>query len=134
MHSSHTNHETAYSGDPNSPTSPVSATWLQNRPQDPPPVPDPCPRASAGKTPTVGQRTELARYTVAEGERIIYGQRIEGSCGSPTGPPHTAGGAYLIERDLESKAELDALVADYLLCRVRHRRYYADPLNMPTGM
>ena len=55
-----------------------SATWLQNRPQDPPPAPDPCPRASAGKTPKVGRRTELARYTVAEGERIIYGQRIEG--------------------------------------------------------
>ena len=45
--------------------------------QDPPPAPDPCPRASA-QAPKVGQRTELARYTVAEGERIIYGQRIEG--------------------------------------------------------
>jgi hypothetical protein len=32
MHSSHTNHETAYSGDPNSHTSPVSATWKGGAP------------------------------------------------------------------------------------------------------
>ena len=91
-----------------------SATWLQNRPQDPPPVPDPCPRASAGKTPKVGQRKELARYTVAEGERIIYGQRIEGVVRVTDRPAADTGRAYLIERGLESKAELDALVADYL--------------------
>ena len=26
----------------------------------------------------VGERVELARYTVASGERVLYGQRIDG--------------------------------------------------------
>jgi hypothetical protein len=57
-----------------------SATWMHNRDQDPAPVEDPghaTPRRR--RAPVVGKRTELARYTVAEGERILYGQRIDGS-------------------------------------------------------
>jgi hypothetical protein len=34
-------------------------------------VPDPRPRETATKSVKVGERTELARYTVAEGERIV---------------------------------------------------------------
>ena len=99
---------------------------MQNREQDPPPVPDPGPSA-AQPTPIVGQRTELARYTVTEGERILYGQRIDGIVRVTDRPAGDGGRAYLVERGLETKGELDALVADYLLCRTRHRRYYADP-------
>jgi hypothetical protein len=56
-----------------------SATWMHNREQDPPPVEDPGPHVPRRRrAPVVGKRTELARYTVAEGERIPYGQRIDG--------------------------------------------------------
>ncbi|MEO9119057.1 MAG: hypothetical protein ABI355_08170 [Solirubrobacteraceae bacterium] len=69
---------------------PVSATWTHNREQEPP-AEDPGPDASRRRyTPIVGQRTELARYTVAEGERILYGQRINGSSASSTAPPTKA--------------------------------------------
>jgi hypothetical protein len=33
--------------------------------------------------------------------------------------------------DRTANAALQALVADYVLCRGRHRRYYADPVDMP---
>ena len=53
-----------------------SATWAHNRHQEPEPTSDrPAPERT---TPVVGKRTELARYTVAEGERIVYGQRVDG--------------------------------------------------------
>jgi hypothetical protein len=91
-----------------------SATWTQNRPQNPPPGADPGPSATAPKTPSVGERTELARYTVAKGERILYGQRIDGIVRVTDRPAGEGGRAYLVERSIESTAELDALVADYL--------------------
>lgn len=69
---------------------------------------------AARKTPTVGKRTELARYTFGESDRILYGQRIDGVVRVTDRPAAHGGRAYLIERGLESKAELDALVADYL--------------------
>ena len=28
--------------------------------------------------PRVGERIELARYMIAEGERVLYGQRVNG--------------------------------------------------------
>ena len=52
-----------------------SATWAQN--QETEPV-DPAPSAARRMTPQVGPRTELARYTVPAGERVIYGQRVDG--------------------------------------------------------
>jgi hypothetical protein len=92
-----------------------SATWMHNREQEPPAIQDPGP-ASPGRrrTPLVGQRTELARYTVTEGERILYGQRIDGIVRVIDRPAAKGGRAYLVERELETKSELDALIADYL--------------------
>ena len=56
-----------------------SATWMHNRDQEPPPVEDPGPATPRRRrAPVVGKRTELARYTIAEGQRILYGQRIDG--------------------------------------------------------
>jgi hypothetical protein len=83
----------------------------------------------------VGQRVELARYTIPAGERVLYGQRVDGVVRVTDNPANGRGRAYLIERELErdGNAALHALVADYVLCRCRHRTYYADPLNMPTG-
>jgi len=104
-----------YSGRSNTRTSPVSATWMHNREQDPPPAKDPNPDASRRRhTPIVGQRTELARYTVAEGERILYGQRINGIVRITDRPTDQGRRAYLVERGLDTKSELDALIADYL--------------------
>jgi hypothetical protein len=92
-----------------------SATWMHNREQEPPPVEDPGPAASRRRRmPIVGKRTELARYTVAEGERILYGQRIDAIVRVTDRPATDGGRVYLVERGLETKSELDALVVDYL--------------------
>ncbi len=90
-----------------------SATWTHNRQQDPTPTPEPS-RRSARRAPVVGQRTELARYTVSEGERILYGQRIDGIVRVTDRPATQGRRAYLVERELETISELDALIADYL--------------------
>ena len=76
-------------------------------------------QATARKAgPTAGERVELARYTVSSGgERILFGQRVDGRVrvtDRPAGPVDEQHRAHLVENDLKSKAELDALVADYL--------------------
>jgi hypothetical protein len=65
--------------------------------------------------PQVGQLTELARYSVSGGERIVYGQRINGSVRITDRPAAGAGRSYLVERELEQDgySALKALVADY---------------------
>lgn len=66
----------------------------------------------------VGKRTELARYTISTGERVIYGQRVDGVVRVTDRPATGAGRSYLVDRGLTSKAELDALVADYVAVSV----------------
>jgi hypothetical protein len=101
-----------YSETSNIPSLPASTTWMHNREQEPPPVEDPGPVASRRRrAPVVGKRTELARYTVAEGARLLYGQRIDGIVRVTDRPASEGGRAYLVERDLETRSELDALVA-----------------------
>lgn len=89
-----------------------SATWTQHRgPAQP--ANQETPRR---RTPVVGPRTELGRYTVPAGDRILYG-RIDGVVrviDRPAGTPTPQARAYLVERGLESKTELDAVIADYL--------------------
>jgi hypothetical protein len=99
-----------------------TATWTQNHERQPstPPRRDTRSKATP-RRPIVGERTELGAYTIDGKRRLIIGQRIDGVvrvCDYPEGQ----GRAYLIERALTNKAELDALVADYLLCRTRHTR------------
>jgi hypothetical protein len=69
-------------------------------------------RRSAGPT---GKRTELARYTVTAGERILYGQRVDGSVRITDHPVDGHGRAVLVEGELEldGNAALAALVNDY---------------------
>lgn len=89
-----------------------SATWAHNRDREPQPTSDrPAPRRT---TPVVGKRTELARYTVAEGVRVVYGQRVDGVVRVTDRPARPGGRAYLVERGLQTKDELDALVRDYV--------------------
>ncbi|MGA2321237.1 MAG: hypothetical protein ABSG95_10935 [Solirubrobacteraceae bacterium] len=66
-------------------------------------------------TPSVGERVELARYTVTTGERILYGQRINGVVRVTDRPSAEGGRSYLVERGLEldGYSALKALVADY---------------------
>ena len=64
----------------------------------------------------VGERIELARYTVPVGERVLYGQRVNGVVRVTDVPAGGRGRAYLVERELEQDGydALKALVADYL--------------------
>ena len=61
-----------------------------------------------------GDRVELGRYRIAGGERVIYGQRILGVVRLVDVPAAGRGRRYVIERELTSMGELDAIVADYL--------------------
>ena len=74
-------------------------------------------------TPTVnetrraGQTNEpvkLARYTVGAGERVNRGQRVLGVVRLVDEPASGEGRHYVIERELTTMAELEAVVADYL--------------------
>ncbi|MGH2868457.1 MAG: hypothetical protein ACRDNK_12940, partial [Solirubrobacteraceae bacterium] len=77
----------------------------------------------------------LGRYTIPAGERVICGRRVKGIAIVIDAPAGCEGRVYLVERDIEHDgySALRALVAEYLLCRTRHKRYYADLLNMPIG-
>ncbi|MGH2941413.1 MAG: hypothetical protein ACRDLN_01365 [Solirubrobacteraceae bacterium] len=69
--------------------------------------------ATDTSTQTCGQRVELGRYATDTGDRRLVGQRIDGIV-HVFDEPTTDGPTYTIEAGLHSKAELDALVADYL--------------------
>jgi hypothetical protein len=64
----------------------------------------------------VGERIELARYTVPVGQRVLYGQRVSGVVRVTDVPACGRGRAYLVERELEQDGydALKALVSDYL--------------------
>jgi hypothetical protein len=64
--------------------------------------------------PQVGERVELGRYQTSTGERIVFGQRIDGIVRVTDKPASGAGRSFLVERGLTSNAELQALVADYV--------------------
>jgi hypothetical protein len=65
--------------------------------------------------PGVGERVELGRYRISSGERVLYGQRVNGVV-RITDNPTDSGRAYLVERGLEEDgyAALNALVGDYV--------------------
>lgn len=57
---------------------------------------------------------ELGRYRTNGTERVVRGQRVDGVVRVTDIPASGHGRRYLVERGLTSKAELDALVDDYL--------------------
>jgi hypothetical protein len=59
-------------------------------------------------------RSELARYRITAGERIIYGQRVHGVVRVTDAPAEGGGHRYIVESGLTSDAEVDALVSDYV--------------------
>ncbi|HWT91623.1 MAG TPA: hypothetical protein VN238_01400 [Solirubrobacteraceae bacterium] len=73
--------------------------------------------------PTIGERKELARYTIGADQRVVYGQRVHGVVRLTDCPtPGQRGRSFLIERGLKSKDELDAIVADYVTVSERGER------------
>jgi hypothetical protein len=67
------------------------------------------------RMPRVGDRVELARYTVYRGERVLFGQRIDGVVRVTDRPLDGVGRSYLVDCGLECDgySALKALVADY---------------------
>ena len=64
--------------------------------------------------PTATPPRELARYTADIGERRIVGERVDGIVQLRDEPATGVGRSYLIEPQLKSMAELQAIVDDYL--------------------
>jgi hypothetical protein len=60
------------------------------------------------------ERVELAPYTVGAGERVIHGRRILGVVRLVDNPASSKGRRFVIERELVTMAELEAIVTDYL--------------------
>jgi hypothetical protein len=69
------------------------------------------PTIRAGAT---NEPVELARYSVTAGERVVHGKRVLGVVRLVDAPTSGDGRHYVIERELTSMAELEAIVADYL--------------------
>jgi hypothetical protein len=89
----------------------------------------------------VGERVELARYTISAGERVIYGQRIDGVVRVTDRPASGPGRSYLVERELEQdgNSALKALVQDYLAQASAHDevpmlRSPVQPFLEPSAM
>lgn len=70
--------------------------------------------ATAQRRGATNPRVELARYRISEGEHVIYGQRINGIVRLVDERADARGRRYVIERELCSMAELEAIVADYV--------------------
>lgn len=64
--------------------------------------------------PVIGERRELGRYRLSSGERVLYGQRVDGVVRIVDVPIDHSGRCMLVERGLTSQAELRALISDYL--------------------
>jgi hypothetical protein len=82
------------------------------------------PAMSTGDTiqRRTGERVELARYTISSGQRVIYGQRVNGVVRLTDVPADAHGRSLLIERELEQDGNgaLQAVVTDYVAQATRH--------------
>jgi len=65
-------------------------------------------------TTQAGEQKVLASYETDEGERQLVAQRVQGTVALSDIPTADHGRVHLVERQLGSLAELEALVADYL--------------------
>jgi len=75
-------------------------------------------------------QVELARYSFTGGERILYGQQVNGAVRVTDRPASGPGRSYLVERGVECDgyAALRALVVDYT-----RRADALDEIPMATG-
>lgn len=65
-------------------------------------------------TTPAGERRLYAEYEITSGKRGLYAQRIEGHVALTDAPIDDEGRVYLVERQVESLAELDGLCAAYI--------------------
>ncbi len=68
---------------------------------------------STTEAPVRGKRIRMATYTCHVGERQIVGQRVDGEVRLYDEPARDGGRRWVIEAGVESRAELEAIVADY---------------------
>ena len=92
-------------------------------------TPQPAERGGATNEPV-----ELGRYTIPDGKRVIYGQRVLGIVRLVDIPATGHGRRYILDRELTVMAELEAIVEDYLDQAARWQAipaagpcYLADP-------
>lgn len=69
---------------------------------------------TARQTTPAGQRVEQARYRIPAGQRALYAQRIDGRVALVDAPVDHHAPVLLVERHVESLAELRGLVAAYI--------------------
>lgn len=80
----------------------------------------PAPAEPVGKAGT-NEPVVQGRYRTTRGvERVVWGQRVEGVVCLTDAPASGRGRCLPIEDGLSSRAELDAIVADYLHQAARH--------------
>jgi len=63
---------------------------------------------------SAGQIVELARYRIPAGERALQAQRIDGRVAVMDVPVDHDDRVYLVERHIESKADLYGLATEYI--------------------
>ena len=68
---------------------------------------------TAPSTSRAGRRVEQARYHISDGERALYAQRIDGHVALVDVPIDHPGQVLLVERHVESYAELKGIAAAY---------------------
>ena len=90
-------------------------------------------RRNGNPVVSVGERVELARYTITAGTRVLLGQRVNGTVRISDHPAEGRSRAVLVERGLEQdgNAALWALVNDYLQQATIHDQVpmLASPLD-----
>lgn len=62
---------------------------------------------------SAGRTVELRRYRIPAGERALNAQRIDGRVAVIDVPVDHDDHVYLVERHVESQADLDGLAAEY---------------------
>jgi hypothetical protein len=77
----------------------------------------------------IGRPRELARYTIATGERRIVGQRVLGEVCVSDHPVDAGGPILEVQRGVATKAELDALVSEY----VAESKRRGEPARRPPA-
>jgi len=71
--------------------------------------------ATDAQPATTGQLKVLASYQCDEGNRELVGQRVDGIVRIADRREDAGGRAYLVEEGITCMAELEAIVADYLI-------------------
>jgi hypothetical protein len=75
-----------------------------------------------------GRTVELRRYRIPAGERALNAQRVDGKVAVIDVPIDYEDRVYLVERHLQSVAELDGLAAEY----AQHSQDLGQPAILAT--